>query len=78
MTHAFPERQKGVIHIKLRLRKDKKRELLLSDNGVGFPRNINFENPKTLGLTLVHNLAHQLDARIECYTEKGVKYLIVF
>ena len=78
MNHAFPDEKEGIIYIKLRIKEDKKRELLLSDNGVGFPPDINFENPKTLGLTLVNNLVNQMGATIECNSDKGVNYLITF
>jgi len=38
--------------------------LLVADNGIGLPRDINIETSKTLGLQLIHTLAQQLEGTI--------------
>lgn len=52
--------------------------LVYSDNGKGFPESIDFRNPETLGLQLVHALVEQLEGSIELKKEKGTKYSIKF
>lgn len=89
--HAFPGRdEKGIIQIKLsseksvdeRSNKGQLAErgnaytLIVSDNGVGIPRNIDFENPDTLGLQLVAILVDQLGGEIEMERDKGTEFRI--
>ncbi len=89
LKYAFPDMDKGEIQIKLfgnRLNNDKvefskkinKYTLIVSDNGVGIPENINFENTETLGLQLVNILVDQLDGEIELKRDKGTEFIIRF
>jgi PAS domain S-box-containing protein len=52
--------------------------LIVSDNGSGFPKNIDFENPETLGLQLVKTLVEQIDGEIELRTNGGTEFRIGF
>ncbi|MCX6150615.1 MAG: PAS domain S-box protein [Ignavibacteriales bacterium] len=54
-------------------------KLLIEDNGIGLPENIDLQNnPTTLGLRLVNMLVLQLDGKIEVDSSNGTKYKIVF
>lgn len=56
----------GYIRKLVALRPDNnKLTLTISDNGVGFPKDLDFRNTKTLGLQLVVTLTNQLDGTIE-------------
>lgn len=50
--------------------------LLVSDNGVGIPEKIDFENSDTFGLQLVNILVDQLDGKIELKRDKGTEFNI--
>lgn len=52
--------------------------LKVADNGVGFPNNIDFENPDSLGLKLVNNLVEQLDGTITLNNTLGTVFTIAF
>ena len=52
--------------------------LTYSDNGARFPENVDFKNPKTLGLQLVNALVEQINGTIELEKEKETKYTIRF
>ncbi|RXA21868.1 PAS domain S-box protein [Methanosarcina sp. MSH10X1] len=52
--------------------------LIISDNGIGIPEKIDFENPDTLGLQLVTILVEQLDSEIELKRNKGTRFKIRF
>ena len=52
--------------------------LIVSDNGVGLPENIDFKNTESLGLRLVNNLVKQLDGTIELDRSEGTKFKIIF
>ena len=53
-------------------------ELILSDNGVGVPEDLDFKNTKTLGLDLVNTLTQQIGGTIELDRAKGTEFKIVF
>ena len=52
--------------------------LTVSDNGSGFPENIDLENPDSLGLQLVQLLAAQLEGEIEIKRNQGTEFEIRF
>ena len=52
--------------------------LIVSDNGIGIPENIDFENPETLGLQLVNILVDQLYGEIELKRKNGTEFIIKF
>ncbi len=52
--------------------------LIVSDNGSGFPENIDFRNTTSLGLQLVNTLVEQLEGSIELERNKGTKFIIRF
>ncbi|AKB12207.1 PAS domain S-box-containing protein [Methanosarcina thermophila] len=93
LKYAFPDRDKGIIQIKLSSKRtghklNDNREnvpgtstrytLAISDSGVGIPQEINFENPDTLGLQLVNVLVDQLDGEIELIKNRGTTFKIGF
>lgn len=53
-------------------------ELIVGDNGVGFPENIDFRNTKSLGLQLVNILTGQLKGTVDLYRNAGTEFKIMF
>lgn len=76
--YAFPEDDSCEIYIELRLEHDNKCTLTVSDNGVGFPQDLDFRNTKSLGLQLVNDLTSQLRGTIELNRSKGSEFKITF
>ena len=52
--------------------------LIVSDNGVGLPEDMDIENPQKLGLQLVVSLTNQLDGNITLNKDEGTKFVIKF
>ena len=78
LKHAFPGDRKGEITIGLRA-VNGALELLVSDNGVGLPDDIDFKNTETLGLRLVTILAEdQLKGKILVDRRNGTAFRITF
>ena len=77
--HAFPKNCSGTIKLQLRVIADKQLQLIVSDNGIGIPTGVNWEESPSLGLRLVRILAQQLDA---CLTldnsQPGTSFSLVF
>jgi two-component sensor histidine kinase len=78
IKYAFPHDKTGKISINLKYYDDKYK-LTISDNGIGFPENLDFRNiESTLGLKLVNSLVKQLDGSIDLDTSQGTKFTIKF
>lgn len=53
-------------------------ELIISDNGIGLPEDVDLKNKKTLGLELVDTLTAQIEGTIELDRTNGTEFKIVF
>jgi len=78
LKHAFPSGRKGVIQIDLNSTNEKQYTLIVSDNGIGFPQNLDFKNTDSLGLQLVNALTQQLGGTIELNRKVGAEFKITF
>ncbi|MCE7698981.1 MAG: sensor histidine kinase, partial [Methanobacterium paludis] len=76
IKHAFPHRN-GEINLRLDACHDDF-SITVKDNGIGFPKDLDFENTKTLGLQLVTNLVNQIDGDIELCRDNGTQFEIRF
>lgn len=79
IKHAFTESNEGIIYINLHT-KDNVLFLEVSDNGKGFPTDIDFKNTNSLGLQLVNTLVEQLNGKLELSENKkrGTSFYINF
>ena len=77
LKYAFPNQMKGEIIIILKSVEDKF-ELVISDNGIGLPVNVNLNNIKTLGILLVKSLTEQIDGKISIKKNCGTQFKIIF
>jgi PAS domain S-box-containing protein len=78
LKYAFPSGRSGEIIIDLHWQDDTELILRVSDNGIGFPQNIDFKNTKSLGLQLVIALTNQLDGNIELNRDIGTEFKLKF
>jgi PAS domain S-box-containing protein len=76
VKYAFPHKNE-TITIKLKSQNEKL-ELIIADNGIGLPKDIDIENSETLGLQLVNNLINQLDGELEIDITNGTEFKILF
>lgn len=77
LKYAFKGRKTGKIRINLSLDKGNV-VLVVLDDGIGFPQNINYKETNSLGLQLVTTLVEQIDGAIEMNNNKGTKFTIKF
>ena len=77
LKYAFPNQMKGKIIISLKQVEDKF-ELIISDNGIGLPEDININKIKTLGILLVKSLTEQIDGKISIHRKNGTQFNITF
>ena len=76
--HAFPDGRSGQIWIELSTTKNQQLSLIVKDDGVGFPKDIDFHRTTSLGLTLVNTLAKQINSVLELNKSSGTGFKITF
>jgi len=77
LKYAFPDSLKGTLLVSLK-NLGEKYELIIKDDGIGFPETIDYKNTDSLGLQLVNSLTDQLDGEIELKTGNGTEFSIKF
>jgi PAS domain S-box-containing protein len=79
LKHAFPGGRKGNLQIIISETKNTKIDIVVRDNGVGLPDNIDISEPQTLGLELVNGLvSNQLNGQIEIRRNRGTEMRLKF
>jgi len=79
LKYAFPANKQGEIKIALHPTNENELELIVSDNGISMPEDIDFRNTESLGLHLVTILAKdQLRGEINLNRTGGTEFKIKF
>jgi two-component sensor histidine kinase len=71
LKHAFPNGQTGEIWVELAAGQDQQVSLRVSDDGIGLPEMLDWQNTDSLGLQLVNSLVNQLEGVIELDNSNG-------
>ena len=79
LKHAFPKERRGKIWLVLHPRSNGQIELIVGDDGIGFPEDLDFRKTQALGLQLVTTLAEkQLRGTIELDRKNGTVFNFIF
>ena len=78
LKYAFPNRRSGKINIELHSDKHNKFTLIVSDNGIGIPKDVDTEKASTFGMQLIKYLTKQLKGTIELDRNHGTRYKLQF
>jgi len=78
LKYAFPDGREGEVRIELREDPQQMARLIVADDGIGLPSNVDWETVRSLGLRLVRTLAEQLGAKIEVKSKPGTEVQLVF
>ncbi len=75
--HAFPDKKIGEINIQLFKEDSETITIILSDNGVGFPKDMDLKNLKTMGINTLYTLVElQLKGEISYESNNGLSWKI--
>jgi two-component sensor histidine kinase len=77
MKHAFPNDMSGMIIVDFS-KEDDQFELVVSDNGIGFPQELDYKNTESLGLQVVNTLTNQIGGKITMEVDNGTTFTIKF
>ncbi len=77
IKHAFKDRNEGNIIVRLS-NEGEDYQIIVEDNGIGFPVDIDIENSDSLGLQLVTSLTTQMSGKLEINSDNGTTVKILF
>ena len=79
LKHAFPGDGPGELRIIIHKTKNKELEIIVRDNGLGLPDDVDIHQPRSMGLYLVNGLVKkQLEGQIEARRDNGTEFRIKF
>jgi two-component sensor histidine kinase len=78
LKYAFPPGRRGNIRLELSRASQNQRLLRITDDGVGFPKHVDFRKTETLGMQLVCALTEQIGGSIEMVTGNGTEFRVAF
>lgn len=78
LKHAFPDGKEGEVEVKMNGNSRGKINLIVKDNGIGFPEDLDYQKTETLGMQLVTDLVAQIEGKIELMREQGTEFKVVF
>ncbi|MCX6561480.1 MAG: PAS domain S-box protein [Candidatus Aminicenantes bacterium] len=78
IKHAFPNGRTGIIKIGLRRAPGGAVVVRIADDGIGFPKSLDFRQAKSFGFQIVNLLVGQLEATIELERANGTTFTVAF
>lgn len=78
LEHAFPNGRSGTIGINLSQDKHGKITLIVQDDGIGFPKDLDVSQLDSLGLDLVWTLTQQIKGNLEIEQNQGTCFKLTF
>jgi len=64
LKYGFPNNRRGKITVRFERLETDELSLSCTDDGVGIPETLDWQNAKSLGLRIIHILANQLDGKL--------------
>jgi two-component sensor histidine kinase len=79
LKHAFPHERRGTVRVELDQTPDRRVRLVVKDDGIGMPGDLDIQHADTLGMQLVSTLAEQLAAKLQIKrAAAGTSFEVVF
>ena len=78
LKYAFPGGRGGEVRIEIHRSEPNQIQLLVADDGIGFPAALDFRKTETLGMQLVRTLTEQIGGSIELRSDPGTEFRVSF
>lgn len=78
IKHAFIDKEKGLISLSFKQLDEHCLRMIISDNGVGIPRDFDKLDFKSLGMKLIKGFCSDINAKLSIKNEKGLVIIIEF
>ncbi len=77
VKYAFHNIPEPIIHISMKNMVNNQFKLTIADNGIGFPKDLDFKTTKSLGMQVIVSLTEQLDGTINLINKEGTTFEII-
>lgn len=77
IEHVFRKHQRMTLNVRWETHEGNV-QLSYTDDGPGLPPSVDIHNPRTLGLTLITNLAQQAHADLSYSSKRGAQFILTF
>ncbi|MCP4042846.1 MAG: histidine kinase, partial [Gammaproteobacteria bacterium] len=74
----FPKGRSGTLTITIQPKGEDEVDLVVADDGVGIPEDLDWRNTDTMGLMIAVSLVQQIDGAIELDRSRGTCWTIPF
>ncbi len=79
LKYAFPDNRDGEINLSIKKISTEEMKVTIKDNGIGMPKNTDWDKSSGLGLQLVNNLVEsQLGGSLKVMSDEGTRFIIRF
>ncbi|PZU87289.1 MAG: hypothetical protein DI529_07265 [Chryseobacterium sp.] len=78
VKYAFPGKTGGEVLVSFKISGSNLYQLIISDNGVGLPKDFNLDETESLGMNLMRGLTDQIDGIFLLENQNGLKITIAF
>lgn len=78
IEYAFPDHENAIISIYLKTNDNENYVLIIHDNGVGIPYDIDPSESPSLGIKLMHGLSKDISGKFQITNEDGTKITLEF
>lgn len=78
IEYAFPDHNNAIIRISLKTEDNKNYVLIIEDNGIGLPSNIDPYDSPSLGIKLMRGLSEDIRGKFQITSENGTKITLEF
>ncbi len=78
IKHAFPDNREGNLQVEFYRDRQQILNLIVSDDGIGFPEDLDFNLTNSMGFQVICTLAEQLEATIQLDRNNGTAFLLQF
>lgn len=76
--HAFPDGREGKIWLRLSQDSEGVITLIIKDNGVGIPEELDITKVDSLGMELISTLTQQIKGKLEMKKDNGTTFILTF
>jgi two-component sensor histidine kinase/tetratricopeptide (TPR) repeat protein len=78
VKYAFPDKTNGEVTVSFKSTETNECQLIISDNGVGLPKDFDIDETESLGMSLMRGLTEQIDGTFLIENQNGLKIIITF
>jgi PAS domain S-box-containing protein len=78
LKHAFTDGRAGEVSVELHSDPRGQLTLIVSDDGVGFPEDLDFRSTRSLGMQLINTLVAQLEGTVVLERDGGTTFKVAF